>query len=111
VKPRQIPLLGLALTWLLLSGAPFYFMAQTGFKERYELLSGSIWGLPAHPTLDNFRAVLAGRFGSFFLHSVAVVSVSVVLVLLVGAMAAYVFARLPFRLSPSRRWSAESDFD
>ena len=89
----------LALAWLLLSGAPFYFMAQTGFKERYEMLSGSIWGLPAHPTLDNLRAVLSGRFGTLFLHSVVVVAISVALVLLVGAMAAYVFARLRFRLS------------
>lgn len=90
----------LAVAWLVLSAAPFLFMAQTGFKQRFELLTGSIWALPAHPTLENFRAVLNGRFLGFFLNSAAVVAVSVMLVLMVSAMAAYVFARLRFRLSP-----------
>jgi raffinose/stachyose/melibiose transport system permease protein len=88
----------LALAWLAVSGVPFFFMAQTGFKQRYELLSGSIWALPAHPTLDNFRTVLSGRFLALFVHSVLVVSLSVVIVLMVSAMAAYVLARLQFRL-------------
>jgi raffinose/stachyose/melibiose transport system permease protein len=91
-------LLALALAWLAVSGVPFFFMAQTGFKERYELLSGSIWALPKHPTLENFKEVLTGHFGSLFLHSVLVVSVSVALVLFTSAMAAYVLARMQFRL-------------
>jgi raffinose/stachyose/melibiose transport system permease protein len=88
----------LAVAWLVFSGAPFYFMAETGFKQRFELLSGSIWSLPAHPTLANFREVLSGHFAELFLHSVLVVVISVALVLLTSSMAAYVFARLRFRL-------------
>lgn len=89
----------LALAWLVASGLPFFFMAEAGFKQRFELLSGSIWALPAHPTLENFAKVLGGRFPSLFLHSALVVGVSVALVLMAGAMAAYAFARLKFRLS------------
>ena len=89
----------LALAWLVVSGAPFLFMAEAGWKQRFELLTGSLWAFPAHPTTANFGAVLSGHFGRFLLNSAFVVTASVVVVLLVGAMAAYVFARLHFRLS------------
>jgi len=96
---KRVPIHLLALAWLVLSGAPFYFMVQSAFKQRFELLSTSIWALPQHPTLANFRAVLGSRFAAFFLHSMIVMALSVALVLAVSAMAAYVFARLRFRLS------------
>lgn len=96
---RRAAVHALALVWLAVSVIPFYFMVQSGFKERFELLSRSIFALPRQPTLANFKAVLTGRFAAFFVHSVVVVGVSVVLVLFISALAAYVFARFRFRLS------------
>lgn len=94
-------LLALALIWLVIAGTPFYFMAMTGFKGQFELFSGkSVFALPEDPSLDNYEEVLtSGSFFTYVQNSVLIVGVSVVLILLFSAMAAYVFARFRFRLN------------
>src|SRR5215475_9640717 len=88
-----------ATVWLMVAGLPFYFMVQSGFKKQFELLSSPFWKLPREWTLENYRTVLEGPFLRSLLNSVFVVSVSVTLILLIGSMAAFVFARLHFRLN------------
>ncbi len=91
----------LGALWLLITGIPFYFMVITGFKERFELMSGgSVFAFPRNPSLVNFEDVLtSGTFFRYLFNSVLIVSVSVILILLFSAMASYVFARIPFRLN------------
>ncbi|MBI5667557.1 MAG: carbohydrate ABC transporter permease [Chloroflexi bacterium] len=90
-----------ALVWLVIAGMPFYFMAMTGFKGRFELFSGgSVFDFPKAASLENFQDVLTrGTFFRYLSNSVIVVAVSVALILLFSAMASYVFARIPFRLN------------
>jgi raffinose/stachyose/melibiose transport system permease protein len=88
-----------AMLWLMVAGLPFYFMVQSGFKKQFDLLSNPFWKLPREWTLENYRTVLAGPFLRSLLNSVLVVSVSVTLILLIGSMAAFVFARMNFRLN------------
>jgi raffinose/stachyose/melibiose transport system permease protein len=88
-----------ATLWLMAAGLPFYFMVQSGFKKQFELLSNPFWKLPQEWTLENYRTVLEGPFLRALLNSVLVVSVSVTLILLVGSMAAFAFARMDFRLN------------
>lgn len=93
-------LIATGMIWLVIAGAPFYFMAMTGFKERFELFSGDVFAFPQNPTFMNYDEVLTG--GSFFNYvknSLLIVSVSVVLILIISSMAAYVFARMKFRLN------------
>lgn len=92
-------LIAFGFIWLLIAGVPFYLMAMTGFKQRLELMSGgSVFDLPLEPTIEPYRIVLfEGPFFRYMLNSVVVVGVSVALILLISAMASYVFARLPFR--------------
>ncbi len=99
--PGQIVALLFALVWLFITGTPFYFMALTGFKGRFELFSGgSVFAFPTNPSLDNYREVLVrGTFFRYLGNSLLIVAVSVVLILALSAMASYVFARIPFRLS------------
>ncbi len=98
---RNLALIIFAVAWLLIAGIPFYFMALTGLKERFELFSGgSVFAFPQAPTLANFEDILSsGTFFQFLFNSVLVVAVSVGLILLFSAMASYVFARLTFRLN------------
>jgi raffinose/stachyose/melibiose transport system permease protein len=95
---RQGLIFALVILWLLIAGTPFYFMAQTGFKKQFEFLT-SVWGLPQQPILSNYASILGGKFFVFLSNSLTVVSVSVVLVLIISAMASYVFARIRFRLN------------
>jgi raffinose/stachyose/melibiose transport system permease protein len=86
--------------WLVISGAPFYFMAMTGFKERFELFSGDVFAFPKNPTFTNFDEVLTGgTFFNYVTNSVVIVAVSVILILVISSMGAYVFARMKFRLN------------
>lgn len=88
-----------AVLWLVIAGAPFYFMVLSGFKEQFEILTGGIWALPASPTISNYVDVLSGQFFLYFKNSILVVGVSVFLILMVSSMSSYVLARLKFRLS------------
>ena len=88
-----------AILWLMVAGLPFYFMVQSGFKKQFDLLSHPFWMLPREWTLENYRTVLEGTFLRSLLNSMIVVSISVTLILLIASMAAFVFARMDFRLN------------
>ncbi len=90
----------LALFWLMIAGMPFIFMIQTGFKEQFELLTSSVWALPQSPTLNNYTAVLfSDRFFRSLLNSSLVVVISIVLILIISSMAAYVLAKIKFKFN------------
>jgi raffinose/stachyose/melibiose transport system permease protein len=97
---KNILIIALALFWLMVAALPFIFMIQTGFKEQFELLTRSVWAWPQNPSLSNYTTVLFGsRFFRFLLNSSLVVSISIVLILIISSMAAYVFAKIKFRFS------------
>ena len=87
----------LALAWLVLTFFPFWFMVSSSFKGALETYSNPVWALPIKPNVDNYVAVLSGGFFRYLFNSLLVVSISVCLILFLSAMAAYVFARLPYR--------------
>lgn len=96
---RNVLVFSLALFWFFVAGLPFFFMAQTGLKEQFEILTQSVWALPQNPTLENYTEVLGGKFFRFLGNSTFVVTISVLLILLISSMASYVFARINFRFS------------
>jgi N-acetylglucosamine transport system permease protein len=68
----------------------------SSFKTTKEILA-SPFGLPAHWSFDNYvHAWTDAGIREFFLNTVIVVGVSLVLVMLLGAMCAYVLARFKF---------------
>jgi raffinose/stachyose/melibiose transport system permease protein len=99
--PSRLIVLILALVWLVIAGTPFYFMALTGFKGRFELMSsGSVFAFPKQITFEHYQDVLTrGTFFTYLGNSVLIVALSVVIILLLSSMASYVFARIPFRLN------------
>jgi multiple sugar transport system permease protein len=79
---------------------PFVWIVLTSFKPESELYAIPPSLIPREPTLDHYTAVLStGDFPSFFLNSAIVAPVSTGLALLLGAPAAYGFARFRYRLS------------
>ncbi|ADQ07750.1 binding-protein-dependent transport systems inner membrane component [Caldicellulosiruptor hydrothermalis 108] len=85
--------------WTLIADIPFLFMAFTSLKTQMELLMGNTWQIPKKPTIGNYLTVFEGSFFNYLKNSVIAVSVSVVLILLVSSMAAFVFARMKFGLN------------
>ncbi|WP_296650199.1 carbohydrate ABC transporter permease [Paraburkholderia sp.] len=101
-KKRRFPRVGiplLALIWLAVTTLPFIFMVASSFKSQEETFSTPVWAPPQHLYFGNYAAVLQGPFFTYFRNSVFVVGVSVLLIVLISAMAAYVFARLRFTLN------------
>lgn len=89
----------LALLWLVVAFVPVLFMVQTGFKGSLELMTNPVWALPVNPTLDNFRTIIGANFFRYLGNSLFVVITSIAIVVFIASMAAYVFARMRFRLN------------
>lgn len=94
-----IPVMFLALIWLVIAGAPFIFMCLSTFKERFEILTGGVFSLPKAFYTHNYETVLSGQFWGYFRNSVFVVGLSLVVLLFVSACAAYPLSRFKFKLN------------
>ncbi|MGI6007400.1 MAG: carbohydrate ABC transporter permease [Ruminococcus sp.] len=89
----------LAVIWLLIAIVPFVYMVINSFKGRFEMLTSGVFNLPESWYPANYIEVLQGGFWRYFLNSVIVLVVSLVLLLAVSALAAYPLSRLKFRFS------------
>ncbi|WP_402845575.1 carbohydrate ABC transporter permease [Microbacterium sp. GXS0129] len=86
--------------WSLVVILPMVWTLIGSFKTTKEIFA-SPFGLPANWNFDNYvSAWVDNAFGRMFINTVIVVGVSLVLVMVLGAMCAYVLAR--FELPGSR---------
>jgi N-acetylglucosamine transport system permease protein len=75
---------------------PLLWMVLTSFKSGPEIFA-SPWGLPGKLHLENFsNAWKTAGIAHFFVNSLIVTIATLVILIPIGAMAAYVFARYPF---------------
>ena len=82
--------------WSVIVIVPFLWVVLSSFKTTKEILA-SPFSLPAHWQFDNYaHAWTDAGIRQFFLNTVIVVGVALVLVMLLGAMCAYVLARFTF---------------
>ncbi len=87
----------LLAVWTIIVIVPFLWVVLSSFKTTKEILA-SPFSLPAHWQFDNYaHAWTDAGIRQFFLNTVIVVGVALVLVMLLGAMCAYVLARFKFR--------------
>jgi len=86
----------LLAVWTIIVIVPFLWVVLSSFKTTKEILASPL-SLPAHWQFDNYaHAWTDAGIRQFFLNTVIVVSVALVLVMLLGAMCAYVLARFTF---------------
>ena len=89
---HQIPMLVLCVLALF----PTYFMVASSLKTEEEYANNNI-GLPAAPTLENYRRILTTEdFLTWAGNSVILTVSSVILSVAIGALAAYPFSRMTF---------------
>jgi N-acetylglucosamine transport system permease protein len=82
--------------WSVLVIVPFLWVLLSSFKTTQEILA-SPFSLPAHWSFDNYvHAWNDAGIRHFFLNTIIVVGAALVLVMLLGAMCAYVLARFAF---------------
>ncbi|MRH42772.1 ABC transporter permease subunit [Aquibacillus halophilus] len=97
-KIRQMPLYLVAIILLLFTGLPFFIMINTSFKSQLEFMT-SPWSLPDSFSFSNYALLLDTNFFSYFKNSLIVSVISVIIVIIFGAMASYPLARLKFKLN------------
>ncbi len=89
----------LAIFYLVVSFMPFIFMVLNSFKEKFEMLTKGVFNLPDSLNFANYTEVLTGGFGRYFMNSVIVLTISLVLLLFISACASYPLARFKFKLA------------
>jgi N-acetylglucosamine transport system permease protein len=88
---------GFLMLWAVMTVFPLLWVVIGSFKSDAEIL-GDPWGLPSALRFENWaRAWTEANIGRYFLNSAVVVAGSLTLTMLLGAAAAYVFARYEFR--------------
>jgi N-acetylglucosamine transport system permease protein len=76
---------------------PLLWVLMTSFKTGAEIFTAP-WGLPHAPQWQNYvRAWQEAGIARYFMNSLIVTLATLAILLPVGAMAAYIFARYPFR--------------
>ncbi|MDR0455165.1 MAG: carbohydrate ABC transporter permease [Treponema sp.] len=88
-----------AVLWLIIAGAPFVFQIMTTFKSQGEFITDGLFKLPNSINFKNYITVIRGGFHVYFFNSMIVLAVSLVLLLLMSAFAAYPLSRMQFRLN------------
>ncbi|QTL99043.1 ABC transporter permease subunit [Iocasia frigidifontis] len=88
------------LSWLIITGYPLIFLLQNSFKGNLEFFTNPVWSLPASFNLENYIHVGIGSgFYRYFLNSIFVCLVSVMIIILASSMVAYAIAKLKFKFS------------
>jgi ABC-type glycerol-3-phosphate transport system permease component len=76
---------------------PIAWMVSTSFKVPEEIFTNPPRWIPAHPTLDGYRAALSAQIVRNFWNSIVIAVGSTVIALFAGTLAAYGMSRLEFR--------------
>lgn len=93
-------MLGLCIIFFI----PIYYLFVSTFKTKKEIVEAPL-ALPTSLNLSNYiRALELMDFSRHFFNSLLITSVSVVLIVVLGSMAAYVIARRPNRFTRFLRW-------
>jgi raffinose/stachyose/melibiose transport system permease protein len=89
----------LALGWLAVTLLPLAFVVFTSLKSQQDTFDSPVWALPSHVDWSHYADILHSGFFTYLRNSLFVVGLSVTLIIIVSAMAAYALARLKFRLN------------
>jgi alpha-glucoside transport system permease protein len=93
--PLHLAMLVIALVWVV----PSIGVVVTSIRPRSEIASSGWWTFLSHPqvTLDNYATVIGSLgFGRAFVNSFLITVPSTLLPIVLGSLAAYAFAFLPF---------------
>ncbi len=95
-KPAAVVSHTLLILWSVVVILPLLWTVLSSFKTTKEIL-GSPFSLPARLVLENYSSAWdTAGIGRFFVNTVIVVGCALVLVMVLGAMCAYVLARFRF---------------
>ena len=84
--------------WAIINLFPLYWLFTFSLKSNKEIFGGNVIGLPKEWMWSNFhRALTIGRVGRYFLNSVIVTGITILLTVIFAAMATYALTRLVWK--------------
>ena len=87
-----------ACIWVIITVGPFIFMVINSFRDKKMMGRQGVLHFPDPWYFQNYPDVINNGFFGFFLRSVIIVSVSLVLMLIITSFASYPLARMKFKL-------------
>jgi raffinose/stachyose/melibiose transport system permease protein len=99
VKPSKIIIAILVIFWFLVCLIPFFFLIMCTLKSQKELMKNGVFSIPESLNLSNYIEVFTGNIWHYFSNSVIVMLVTLVLLLMLSAFAAYPLSRWKFRFN------------
>ena len=87
-----------ALIWVVVAVGPFVFMVLNSFRDKKMMGRQGVLHMPDPWYFQNYPDVINNGFFGFFFRSLLIVSVSLVLMLIISAFAAYPLSRMKFKL-------------
>lgn len=82
-----------ALVWTLIVVIPLYYVVVTSLRAENDVTGVNPLSLPKTPTLSGYADVFANGFSTYLLNSVIATGLTVLVVLVIALMAAYVVVR------------------
>ena len=84
--------------WAIINLFPLYWLFTFSLKNNKEIFGGNIIGLPKEWMWSNYlKALTIGRVGRYFLNSVIVTGITILLTVIFAAMATYALTRLVWK--------------
>lgn len=87
-----------AVFWMLVALIPFVFMILNSFRKQFDMLSQGVFHMPDPWFFDNYPGIVKNGFFGYFGRSVFIVALSLLLMLIISAFAAYPLSRMQFKL-------------
>ena len=87
-----------AVIWAVIAVGPFVFMVLNSFRDKKMMGRQGVLHMPDPWYFQNYPDVINNGFFGFFFRSLLIVSVSLVLMLIISAFAAYPLSRMKFKL-------------
>lgn len=87
-----------AVIWVVIAVGPFVFMVLNSFRDKKMMGRQGVLHMPDPWYFQNYPDVINNGFFGFFFRSLLIVSVSLVLMLIISAFAAYPLSRMKFKL-------------
>lgn len=87
-----------AIIWAVIAVGPFVFMVLNSFRDKKMMGRQGVLHMPDPWYFQNYPDVINNGFFGFFFRSLLIVSVSLVLMLIISAFAAYPLSRMKFKL-------------
>ena len=99
-RRRQIIVYAVLILYCGFNMLQFLLLISGSLKGKTEIFSSSIWSLPENPVWKNYAdAWSISNIGKYTLNSLYVTGLTLLLLIIIGSMAAYILGRVRFRAS------------